>query len=73
MEKIKTFRIMQYGNEIERVKANTEREALCIYLMNHEDLVDMMLWKSKDTGYGIWKLAEYDDEDNFMFAMEIKE
>ena len=34
MEKIKTFRIMQYANEIERVKANTEREALCIYLMN---------------------------------------
>ena len=33
----------------------------------------MMLWKSKDTGYGIWKLAEYGDEDNFMFAMEIKE
>ena len=69
MGNIKTFRIMQYGNEIERVRANTEREALCIYLMNHEELVDMMLWKAVDIG--VWKLAEYDNEDDYMTALEI--
>lgn len=69
MGNIKTFRIMQYGNEIERVRANTEREALCIYLMNHEELVDMMLWKAADIG--VWKLAEYDNEDDYMIALEI--
>lgn len=69
MGNIKTFRIMQYGNEIERVKANTDREALCIYLMNHEELVDMILWKATDVG--AWKLAEYDNEDDYIIALEI--
>lgn len=69
MESIKTFKIMQNGNKIETVKANNEREALCVYLMNHEELVDMMLWKAMDIG--VWKLAEYDNEDDYMIALEI--
>ena len=54
------------GEVIEYVKANTEKQALCIYIANHEELVDIMLWKS--TANGMWRLAEYDNEENFMFA-----
>lgn len=74
MESIKTFKIMQNGNKIETVKANNEREALCVYLMNHEEMEDAMLWKSKAyfTDDYVWKLAKYDDEDNCMIAIEMK-
>ena len=72
MKNIKTFAIIKNGIEIETVKANTEREALCIYIMNHEEMVDIMLWKSKGVVDDIWKLAEYDDEDNYIFAIEVK-
>ena len=58
------------GYVLERVKAQNERHALCIYLTNHEELYDMMLWQSIDGG--MWKLAEYDCEDQFMFAREGK-
>lgn len=54
------------GKVIEYVRANTEKQALCIYIANHEELVDIMLWKS--TANGMWRLAEYDDDENFMFA-----
>ena len=59
---------------IEIVKANTEREALCIYLMNHAEMIDAMLWRAKAyfTDDYVWKLASYDDEDNCMTAIEVK-
>ena len=66
---MKTFEIVyECKNVLEHVQANTSREALCIYLMCHEELEDMMLWKS---AFGTWKLAEYDNEDNCIIAVEI--
>ena len=53
------------GNIVEYVQANNERQALCIYLTNHEELEDMMLWRNIS---GNWKLAEYDNEDECMSA-----
>ena len=53
------------GKVVEYVRANTEKQALCIYIANHAELVDVMLWYSNSN---MWKLAEYDDEENFMFA-----
>ena len=53
------------GKVVEYVKANTEKQALCIYIANHEELDDVMLWYGNSN---MWKLAEYDDEENFMFA-----
>lgn len=53
------------GNVVEYVRADTEKQALCIYIANHDKLVDVMLWYSNSN---IWKLAEYDNEENFMFA-----
>lgn len=57
------------GDIIEYIRAKDERQALCIYLMNHEELNDAMLW---ETPTGHWRLAEYDNEDNFIFARLIK-
>lgn len=49
------------------IRADNERQALCKYLMEHEELDDMMLWQS--TNYpNKWKLAEYDNEDNYIYA-----
>ena len=63
---MRQYKIMnEYGNIIEYVWANSEREALCIYLMQHEELNDMMLWKTPNNK---WKLAEYDNEDEFIYA-----
>lgn len=53
------------GKVVEYVRASTEKQALCIYIANHAELVDIMLWYSNSN---MWKLAEYDDEENFMFA-----
>lgn len=74
MEYIKSFKIVQHGDELAVVKANTEREALCIYLMNHEEMIDAMLWRAKAyfTDDYVWKLANYDDEDNCIVAIEVK-
>ena len=74
MEYIKIFKIMQNGNKIATVRANTEREALCIYLMNNEEMTDAMLWRAKAyfTDDYVWKLANYDDEDNYMIAIEVR-
>lgn len=70
----KTFKIVQNGEEICRVQANNEREALCKYLMRHEEMIDAMLWRANAyfTDDYVWKLAEYDDEDNCMIAIEVK-
>lgn len=64
------FEIVDYcGNIIEYVSANNERQALCIYMMNHEELIDVMLWK---TPTGMYKLAEYDNEDFYLFARKAR-
>lgn len=66
------YEIIDYdGIHKEYVRANSERQALCLYLMKHEELDDMMLWKSTDY-LGSWKLAEYDDEDKYLMAREAK-
>ena len=59
------------GVRIEHIVATDERQALCLYLMNHEELIDMMLWKSTDYSGG-WRLAEYDREDEYLCAREAK-
>ena len=56
-----------YGNSYEYVRADSERDALCMYLMKHEELQDAMLWKSKDWKQQ-WKLAKYDDEESYLYA-----
>ena len=59
------------GKRIELIEAESERQALCLYLMNHEELTDMMLWKSMDF-LGSWRLAEYDKEYEYLSAREAK-
>ena len=63
-----TFEIVNHnGKIIEYINAENERQALCMYLMKHEELTDMMLWKSVDWR-NTWKLAEYDNEDECLIA-----
>lgn len=65
---MEVFEIVSYdGIHRGYAEANNERQALCLYLMNHEELTDMMLWKSSDYP-DIWKLAEYDNEDEYLYA-----
>lgn len=65
---MKVFDIINFnGSILDTVFAKDERQALCIYLTNHEELNDMMLWKSADNS-NAWKLAEYDNEDEFIYA-----
>lgn len=64
---MKTFEITDNrGNIFERIKANSAREALCIYLMKHEELVYMSLYRCP---LDVWKLAE--NSDNYLLAIEI--
>lgn len=66
---MKIFKIIKSNGELVcYVKANNERHALCVYLTCHEELNDIMLWQSMDSG--MWKLAKYDCEEEFMFAKE---
>ena len=58
------------GNHCAYVRAENERQALCKYLMAHEELEDMMLWKAADNN--MWKLAEYDCEEEYLTARELK-
>lgn len=63
---MKNFEIINYdGISYGYVTAKDERQALCIYLINHEELDDMMLWKNP---FGNWRLAEYDNEDKYIYA-----
>lgn len=65
---MKVFEIVNVdGITIECVRADNERQALCKYLMEHEELNDMMLWQSASYP-NTWKLAEYDNEDNYIYA-----
>ena len=57
----------RYGENYGYVQADNERQALCKYLMEHEELDDMMLWKSPFYPYG-WKLAKYDNEEDCLVA-----
>lgn len=60
------YKIVNFlGEVIDNVEAANERQALCVYLMNHEEMVDAMLWRCVSGG---WKLAEYDSEEEFIFA-----
>jgi hypothetical protein len=59
------------GKRIELIEAESERQALCIYLMNHEELTDVVLWKSVDYRRS-WRLAEYDNEDECLMARVAK-
>jgi hypothetical protein len=70
----KIFKLIQNGREIGVAQANTEREALCKYLLYHEEMTDAMLWRAKAyfTDEYVWKLAEYDDEENCIIAIEKK-
>ena len=65
---MEVFEIVTYdGKSLSLIKADNERQALCMYLMNHEELNDMMLWQSVNYPHK-WKLAEYDDEYNYIYA-----
>lgn len=55
------------GCIVATIEARTAREALLKYLMEHEELNDMMIWKSTDRQDG-WHLAPYDNEDEFLYA-----
>lgn len=55
------------GKLVGVVEAKTAREALVKYLLEHEELDDVMLWKSCDRDNS-WRLAPYDEEENFMYA-----
>ena len=67
---MEVFEILgRYGDRHGYVQADNERQALCMYLMNHDELIDIMLWKAPS---GMWKLAEYDAEDFYLFARKIK-
>lgn len=72
---MEVYEIVEFmGNVIERVRAYNERHALCIYLMIHEELEDMMLWKSvclNNPDASFWKLAEYDNEDEYLYAIKV--
>lgn len=57
----------RYGEIRGYVTAENERQALCKYLMEHEELDDMMLWKSVSYPFN-WKLAEYDNEEECLVA-----
>lgn len=60
-----------YGEVYGYVQADNDRQALCKYLMEHEELEDMMLWKSVNYPYK-WKLAKYDHEDEYLYARKTR-
>lgn len=67
---MKQFNIVNAnGTVIDRVKANDERHALCVFLMKHPELDDMMLYKGAIDHK--WLLAEYDYEEYAMTAKPV--
>ena len=63
---MKIFEIKSYdGITCEFIKANSERQALCIYLMYHPEYDDIMLYQSFS---GKWHLAPYDCGDEYLYA-----
>ena len=64
------FAIADYCGVVkEYVGADNERQALCMYLMNHDEFIDVMLWKAHS---GLWKLERYDEDDFFLFARKVQ-
>ena len=69
---LNVYEIIDYdGKHHEYIRADNDRQALCLYLINHEELTDMMLWKSTDF-LGGWRLAKYDNEDEGLRARKAK-
>lgn len=69
---MEVFEILgRYGDNHGYVQADNERQALCKYLMEHEELDDMMLWKSVFYP-NEWKLAPYDHEDEYLYARKTR-
>ena len=63
---MKIFEIKSYdGISCEFVKANSERQALCNYLMDHPEYDDIVLSQSAS---GKWHLAKYDCEAEYLYA-----
>lgn len=67
---METFEIIDsYGKICECLEAKNARQALCRYLMEHEELEDMVLYKS--AFWDRWTLAEYDNEDEYFIARKM--
>ena len=67
---METYAIIDHnGKVVEYVSAYHEKQALCIYLANHEELTDVMLWISVYNR--TWKLAAYDKEEEYLSARKI--
>ena len=63
---MKIFEIKSYdGITCEFIKANSERQALCNYLMDHHEYDDILLSQSAN---GKWHLAKYDCEAEYLYA-----
>lgn len=69
---MEVFEIIDYyGNRYGYVQADNDRQALCKYLIEHEELEDMMLWKSAYFP-NEWKLAKYDHDDEYLRARKMR-
>ena len=63
---MKIFEIKAYdGITCEFVKANSERQALYSFLMDHPEYDDIVLSQSAS---GKWHLAKYDCEAEYLYA-----
>lgn len=63
---MKIFEIKCYdGITCEFIKANSERQALCSYLMDHPEYDDLVLYQSVN---GKWRLAKSDCEYEYLYA-----
>lgn len=69
---MKIYEIVDHnGKVVCYVKAGNEKHALCVYLATHDELTDVMLWISATNR--TWKLAEYDNEEEFLTARKVTE
>ena len=63
---MKIFEIKSYdGISCEFIKANSERQALRSFLMDHPEYDDIVLSQSAS---GEWHLAKYDCEAEYLYA-----
>lgn len=63
---MKIFEIKSYdGITCEFIKANSERQALCNYLMDHLEYDDIVLYQSVS---GKWHLEKEGFEDEYLYA-----
>lgn len=69
---MEVFEILEhYGKSRGYVQADNERQALCKYLMEHEELDDMMLWKSAFYPNN-WKLAPWNNEEEYLWTRKTR-